>query len=233
MKHSVKKVIRYIIAFVYPEYCPYCSEVIEPWQISCPHCKKNVLNQSVTIRRGVLGSRCVSPFAYEGRVRKAIVNFKFHDMIQYERPLAEMMAKTIREEYDLSEIDLITYVPMYYRDEFKREYNQSRLLAEELSSIFSIPCAALLKKIKRTKKQHLLKFSERKKNLSGAFAVIDKERIKGKGILLIDDVITSGNTLSHCVKKLYSAKPRQVFCATLASAAERERTTRKLPSKKE
>lgn len=233
MNYSVKKVIRYIIAFFYPEYCPYCSKLIEPWDISCPHCEKSVLGKAVTIRRGVLGSRCVSPFAYEGRVRKAIVNFKFHDMIQYKRPLAMILAKTVKEEYDLSKIDLITYVPMHFWDQLNREFNPPQLLAEELSEIFSIPCIATLKKIKRTKKQHHLKFSERKKNLSGAFVLIDKERIKGKDILLIDDVVTSGNTLAHCVKKLYSAKPQQVCCATIASASEHERAKQNLPAAEE
>ena len=228
--NSIKKIYRHIVSFFFPEYCPYCSALIEPDDIACPECGKSILGQAVTIRRGVRGSRCISPFAYEGRVRKAIINFKFHDMPQHARPLAAALSQTLTEEYPMDEIDIITYVPMHKKDRSKREYNQSELLAKELSDAFSIPCTETLLKVRHTKKQHRLKFSERKKNLSGAFALKDKELIKGKTVLLIDDVITSGNTLAYCVKKLYSAKPYQVYCATVASAAEHEKEARKPPS---
>ena len=227
MNYSIKEIYRHIVAFFYPERCPYCSALMEPDDIACPQCGKSVLGSVVTIRRGVMGSRCVSPFAYEVRVRKAIVNFKFHDMPQHARPLAAVLAETIREEYPVDEIDLITYVPLHKKDLRKRGYNQSQLLANELSDTLSLPCEETLVKVKYTKKQHKLKFSERKKNLSGAFELVDKELIKGKNVLLIDDVMTSGNTLSVCVKKLYAAKPYQVYCAVVASAAEHEREERK------
>ena len=223
MNYSIKEIFRYILAFFYPEYCPYCSALIEPDRIACRQCGKSVLGEAVTIRRGVRGARCVAPFAYEGKVRRAIVNFKFHEMGQYARPLGIVLTKTIQEEFPTEEIDLITFVPMYHRDEFKRGYNQSELLAKEVAERLSVPCRKTIKKIKRTKQQHKLKFSQRKKNLSGAFMLIDKESLRGKTILLIDDVMTSGITLSECVKKLYSAKPRQVYCAAVASAAAHER----------
>ena len=231
--NSIKEILRTVSAFFFPERCPYCAALIEPDDISCPKCNRSVLGQAVTIRRGVIGSRCVAPFSYEGRVRKAIVNFKFYDMPQYARPLAAVLAKTVKEEYPVDEIDLITYVPLHKKDLIKREYNQSQLLANELSDIFSIPCEETLIKTKYTKKQHKLNFSERKKNLSGAFSLVDKEQIKGKTVLLIDDVMTSGNTLALCVKKLYSAKTLQVYCAVVACAAEHERTERKQPQKEE
>lgn len=231
--NSFKEIFRHITAFFYPERCPYCGALTEADDICCPQCGKSVLEPSVTIHRGVRGSRCVAPFAYEGRVRKAIVNFKFYDMPQHARPLAKALEKTVREEYPVDEIDLITYVPMHRKDLKNREYNQSQLLAKELSDALLIPCAETLLKTKYTKKQHKLNFSERKKNLSGAFALTDKELIRGKTVLLIDDVMTSGNTLSLCVKKLYAAKPHQVYCAVVACAAEHEREERNQPPSEE
>ena len=100
----------------------------------------------------------------------------------------------------------------------KRGYNQSQLLSKALSSLLDIPYQDTLRKIKRTKKQHRLKYAERKTNLTGAFEVIDKELIKDKRILLIDDIVTSGYTLGNCAKKLSSAKPELICCATIASA---------------
>ncbi len=229
----MKELSRYILAFFYPEYCPYCSALIEPDDIACTDCGREVVARSSVIRRGVLGSRCVAPYAYEGRVRKAIINFKFHEMTQHARPLSKVLEDTVLKEYDVDEIDLITYVPMHKKDLLERGFNQSELLAKELSESLHIPYAGVLEKIKHTKKQHRLKMAKRKENLSGAFALKDKEAIKGKTILLIDDVMTSGSTLSHCVKKLYSAKPARVFCAVIASAAEHERKPKKASDPKD
>lgn len=229
----MREFFRHILAFFYPERCPYCSALIEPDEIACPKCHMTIVSKSVTIGRGVLGSRCVAPYAYEGRVRKAIVNFKFHEVTQHTRTLGAVLADTVKKEYDMESIDLITFVPMHEKDKYRRGYNQSELLAKELSRIFSVPCVPTLKKVKKTKKQHRLPYAERKKNLSGAFSLIGKEQIKGKNILLIDDVMTTGITLSQCVKKLYSAKPNQVFCAVLASASEHEKRERAGDTKSE
>ena len=75
-----------------------------------------------------------------------------------------------------------------------------------------------MKKVKKTKKQHTLTYKERKTNLNGAFELIAKELIKDKNILIVDDIITSGNTLGECCKTLNKGKPKMICCATVASA---------------
>jgi ComF family protein len=147
-----------------------------------------------------------------------ILRLKYFDRIQYVPQVAELMADDIRSAYGENAFDLITFVPMHEKDLKKRGYNQSQLLSKALSTLLDIPYKDTLRKIKRTKKQHRLKYAERKTNLTGAFEVIDKELIKDKRILLIDDIVTSGYTLGNCAKKLSSAKPELICCATIASA---------------
>ena len=207
-----------IFALIFPERCPYCSDLIEPEKIACDKCLNEIKRKHTPLFSGVGGYRCVSSFAYGGKVRRMIIRLKFHDRTQYIPQISEILASDITAAYQISDIDFLTYVPMHKTDQAERGYNQSQLLSEELSRKLSIPCIETLKKVKRTKKQHKLKYFERKNNLAGAFSVIDKDTVKGKNILMIDDVVTSGQTLSKCCKILNTAKPRSIICATIASA---------------
>lgn len=125
------------------------------------------------------------------------------------------MYDSLRERDMLGETDIITFIPMRPVASFLRGYNQSRLIAKHLSALTSIPCAPLLYKIGKTKKQHTLRGIERSGNLLGMFEPT-KERlqeISDRNILLIDDVYTTGSTLNEAAKTLL------IFGAQSVSAA--------------
>ena len=209
---------RKLTALFYPERCPYCGALVEPCEIACAHCYDEIRRKHVPITGGARGLRCVSTFVYDGKVRRMILLLKYHDRTQYVPQVAVLMADDIRAAYGDNAFDIITFVPMHKKDFHKRQYNQSQLLAKELSSLLEIPCRETLMKVKKTKKQHQLKYAERKTNLNGAFALIDKESVKGQRILIIDDIVTSGYTLGNCGKTLNRGKPSLICCATIASA---------------
>nr|WP_316625287.1 phosphoribosyltransferase family protein [uncultured Ruminococcus sp.] len=208
----------YLRALIYPEHCPYCGKPVEPHEIACPLCMEIIKQKHSPIQGGAAGFRCISSFVYDGKVRRAVLRIKYRKRVQYIPQLAAILAQDINSCYGEECFDLITDVPMHKTDVKERGYNQSELLAKELSKLLGVPYADTLIKTKRTKKQHDLYFTERKTNLSGAFALTDKEVLTGKRILLIDDIITSGNTLSKCCKVLSKAKPSKICCATIASA---------------
>lgn len=210
--------LRYLGALIYPEYCPYCSRMIEPLQIACAVCYNEVRRKHLAIPCGARGFRCVSSFVYGGKVRRMVLRIKYRECIQHLRQIIGIFADDINKAYGETAFDFITCVPMYGSDENKREYNQSKLLAKELSNHLGIPYLDALKKVKKTKKQHTLTYKERKTNLNGAFELIAKELIKDKNILIVDDIITSGNTLGECCKTLSKGKPKMICCATVASA---------------
>ena len=213
--------IRKLTAFFYPERCPYCGSLIEACEIACPKCYEDIQQKHVPLPGGARGFRCISSFAYDGRVRRMILRMKFHDRIQYIPQVAQILAGDITKAYGDNAFDCITAVPMHESDLKKRGYNQSVLLAKELAKLLELPYSDTLLKIKKTKKQHLLKYKERKTNLNGAFKVIDKDEINGKRILIIDDIITSGYTLGNCCKVLSRAKPETICCATIANAHDK------------
>lgn len=207
-----------LLTFVFSERCPYCNKLIEAKEIACPECFERLRQKHAPISGGAGGFRCLSSFVYGGRVRSMIIKIKFRDRVQYIPQAAVIMADDIRSQLPVGEIDLITCVPMHEKDFKNRGYNQSQLLAQELGKLLSVPYFDALEKVKRTKKQHRLSYAKRKTNLRGAFRVADSEFIKGKNILIIDDIVTSGYTLFECCKTLSKAEPGSVCCATIARA---------------
>ncbi len=127
------------------------------------------------------------------------------------------MAKTLKDNFDDINFDWVTYIPMYKSKERKRGFNQSRLLAKELSKLCDIPFAdKLLIKLYNTDNQHDCSGLERTGNLIGVFDVDEAFDLTDKTVLLIDDVKTSGATLNECGKMLYLNDVKSVICLTAA-----------------
>ena len=116
----------------------------------------------------------------------------------------------------LAGVDKIAFVPLSKGGVYKRGFNQSEILALNLSKEFSIPVAKILEKTRRTHRQNELARDERLSNLAGAFRIKSNTSINGLTILLIDDVMTTGATLSECAGTLKASGAKEVRCFTLA-----------------
>ncbi len=217
MSGYLKKIITVITDLVYPRRCPYCHDIIESYEYACKKCLSIIPSDG--IHQGVgLGYRCVSALPYKEKYRRAMLNFKFKDKTQYSKEFAVPIAEEIRKSYPDMVFDCITYVPMHIKALKNRGYNQSELLANDVAQLLKIPCVNTLNKVKETVPQHSIKKArERRTNLRGAFKVVDKNYLKGKTILLLDDIVTTGSTLGECCKMLQRAKPSLICCVTLLS----------------
>ena len=111
--------------------------------------------------------------------------------------------------------ELLLPVPLHWWREYRRTYNQSFLLSEYVSSRYGIPiCQDLLVRTRPTPQQKLLSEKQRRKNLKGAFRAAPE--CKGRSIVLIDDVVTTGTTLSECARALKKAGALHVYAACVA-----------------
>ena len=209
---------RKLIGFFYPQRCPFCNTIVRAEDIACDSCMQRIRQVQRPILRGAAGVRCVSSFLYDGKVRRLLIRVKFHNRTQHICQVAAILKKDIDACYAKVPFDLITYVPMHIKDQKHRGYNQSELLAKELGKLMNLPVADTLVKVKRTKKQHSLTYSERRTNLRGAFQTAAGAVLKDKTVLLVDDIITSGSTLGYCAKELSKARPAMICCATIANA---------------
>ena len=152
---------------------------------------------------------------YDDAARGPILALKHADRTDTAPAFARWM---LRAGGDLvREADLIVPVPLHLRRLIKRRYNQSALLARRLGRLSGKPVAvAALKRTRATPSQGGLGRGARKRNVKGAFAVVRPEMVRGKRVLLIDDVLTTGATVAECARVLKGAGARAVDILTVA-----------------
>ena len=141
-------------------------------------------------------------------MRDIIRDYKFHGKSYLYKPLGELMLRTIEAKSLGEGIDLILYMPAHRRKEAKRGYNQAELLATYIGKELEIEVSHNnLVKTRYTKDQNKLSKLERMTNLRGAFTIRNREGIRGKRILLIDDIITTGTTMDEASRILIKNGP--------------------------
>lgn len=220
MTDFIKKAKENFKDLFYTVKCPYCRNVIDKNKYACEKCAESFPEFAI-INFAVGGYKCVSPLPYDGNFASAVKRFKFYNQGVYAKQFAMLMSERIAKEYGDKKFDIITCVPMHKNALKIRKYNQSELLARQCAEILKIPYADTLNKIKENKAQHGIKGKERAKNVKGVYKAVDKEYIKGKNILIIDDIITTGNTLGECARILDKAECKNICCATICAVTYR------------
>lgn len=160
--------------------------------------------------------KCYSVTFYSGIIKEMILNLKYRSDFEAGEVLAFLMYKKIRD-LDIN-IDFVTFIPMYKKDENKRGFNQSRFLAKELCKLSDLKLKETLLKTRSTKDQIGLSKEERNNNIKDCFKAINEEYIKDKRILLIDDVLTTGSTVIEAVKILKKSGCIEIIVLTVAKS---------------
>jgi len=164
-------------------------------------------------------ARSVAPF--EGPVREAVHRLKYRGMQPLARPLGQLMAEAARRETAFSLGEALVPVPLHPRRERQRGYNQAALLARALGEMLSLPVLEYaIVKIKETLSQTALSGQQRRQNLQQSFAVAQPGDIKGKIIIVVDDVFTTGSTISNISHILRQSGAAGVQALTLAGTRQ-------------
>lgn len=231
-----------LFSVVFPDSCRICEQTIEVWTRVpvCPACINDV---SPLKRTGNDCAACGLPLpapgqkqcgrceageyefdrarsygAYEGTLREVLHLFKFHGMRPLAGPLGARMADVLREGWASNEIDAVIAVPLAAQRLRERGFNQAELLAREVARRAGLPLVKEACRRKRaTPPQTGLTRAQRLENLRGAFVPGKKAAaVSGLRILLVDDVFTTGATLSACARVLRHVGARSVCVLTLA-----------------
>ncbi len=183
------------------------SSFDSPGPLLCPDCRSNPPEYQAVRSFGIFG----------GPLREAMHRLKY----QRDVGLGESLSKHLIELYNELkwDIDLVTPVPLSAKRARERGYNQSGLLARPFAYAIQKPYQpGALKRNRDTRSQVDLHADERRKNVEGAFTA-NVGKVKGKVVLVIDDVMTTGSTISACAQALRKAGASAVYGLTLARAA--------------
>ena len=157
-----------------------------------------------------------APWRYAGAVQSAVVQFKYHRRWRLGRWLAEEMAREAHASLPLNQVDAVVPVPLHWLKRRLKGSNPAEQLALVIARSCEKPCLGRsLRRIRWTRTQTRLGSSERARNVRQAF-VASPRWVRGRGVLLIDDVLTSGATANACATALRDAGARAVFVLTAA-----------------
>ncbi len=212
------KIFDYILSLIYPPKCVFCGTVIDKSDI-CEECEKTLpyTKGDSIYQKFPFVDKCISPLYYKDYVRRAVLRFKFAGCSCYSRRLGGIMSECAENNLDCGSIDMVSCIPLSRKRMHDRGYNQAELLAKEISKKVGVEYLPTLKKIRHNTAQSTIKDSkQRAANVIGAYRVIDAEEVKGKYILLVDDVVTTGSTVSECARILKKSGAKAVYCVTLA-----------------
>ena len=212
------KIFDYILSLIYPPKCVFCGMVIDKSDI-CAECEKTLpfTKGDSIYQKFPFVDKCISPLYYKDYVRRAVLRFKFAGCSCYSRRLGSIMSECAENNLDCGSIDMVSCIPLSRKRMHNRGYNQAELLAKEISKKVGVEYLPTLKKIRHNTAQSTIKDSkQRAANVIGAYRVIDAEEVKGKYILLVDDVVTTGSTVSECARILKKSGAKAVYCVTLA-----------------
>ncbi|WP_458402080.1 ComF family protein [Candidatus Avelusimicrobium sp.] len=193
-----------------PLICARCGKPLPDGGAHCYHCRGS---KGKNFKCKIIRSAVV----FGQQVRAVVHAFKYQDRGYLSGFLAERMAQEWDNYPPLSQAELLVPVPLFYRKEKQRGYNQAALLAEKLARLKNMAWDNhALKRLRNTRSQTELGREGRLQNMQGVFVCERPEAVKGKVILLIDDVATTGATLEGCATALKAAGAKKVMAYTFA-----------------
>jgi ComF family protein len=238
---SLKQLLNDVSDIIFPPQCPACAAItnLQPGQVFCRACL-----EKIRFIQGSLCPICGIPYfdspaeshicgtclrerpyydqaravaSFETVIMDVIHKFKYGRNITLGADLGAFLAGFPFPDFDFAQYSLLIPVPLHVKKLRERGFNQALLLAAKLGKKYRLSVNfSLLKRHKFTLTQTGLNKTEREENIKGAFRVIDKKKVAGENIILIDDVYTTGATTNACAHTLLKAGAQKVSVLTLA-----------------
>lgn len=206
-------------AVLFPPKCLLCKKLLSKEETDlCRQCRQT----APVFSKGKIKFSFIAGWTalwyYKDNVRKSLLRYKFSRYRSYVPGYSRMLAMKLQTAgYD--DFDVLTWVPVSRLRRMQRGFDQVELLAREVARQLGTQAVPCLKKIRHTPPQSSLRSAaQRRANVLGAYRVTAPEAVAGKRILLLDDIITTGATVSECSRMLILAGAQQVRCAALAVA---------------
>lgn len=226
----LKTIFNTLINALFPQRCIVCNKLSEEDSFFCKDCQGKIqpIADKICLGCGREQENCdcdrfiyhfdgmIAPFANDGQAKNTFYSFKFGSDFSSVDYFAQNMAYAFKEHFGDIQIDLMCYVPLSEGELYKREFDKCQMLAQKISLLLKIPLENILCKEENVPTQHDLTFDNRFDNVRNAYGTTKK--VKGKNILLIDDIKTTGATLDSCARELKFAGAKKVYCLTALSS---------------
>ncbi|MBP2634070.1 MAG: phosphoribosyltransferase [Firmicutes bacterium] len=217
----LKQIYQAILDTVFPPKCPICHTYVEGRGQWCSIC----LGKVVTKHYAPLDSehvkfldQCIVLCHYRQGLKQLIHAIKYYKKLHYIAPLIWLLNREVSLA-TLPMISIVVPVPLHADRLKERGFNQSEKIFHPWANQQGLEWQNILIRTKATVKQHNLTIAERKQNIKDAFTIIEQMKLKGKTVLLVDDIFTTGATMNECAKMLKQAGAVKVIGLTIASDA--------------
>ena len=220
-----------IFDFFLPRFCPACKRRLAAVEkYVCPECLNKIqtitperlqfeFNKKFTLKKYISGYASLYLFEKDKELQQIIHALKYNQRFLLGKFLGETLGETFQSLFLDWKINLIIPVPLHHLKKAERGYNQSTFIAKGLrKSLGIIVQENILKRGRFTRSQTTMNLTEREENVSGAFKISHPEKIAGKNILIVDDVITTGSTINECDKVLLDNGAAKVYADSIAIA---------------
>ncbi len=212
------RLIERLAVLLFPPKCVLCGRLLQKDETDlCRRCR--IETPEYTRRRFPIPfvAQWSALWYYDGNVRQSLLRYKFGGKRSYASVYGRLLAIKLQDV----PFDLLTSVPVSARRRRKRGYDQVALLANAVGRELGRPPAALLRKTRDNPPQSGIQGrAQRKANVLGVYKAVSPDALAGKRILLLDDIITTGATVSECARVLLSAGAKEVVCAAVAAAGQ-------------
>ena len=213
------KLYHFLMELLFPPKCVLCREILKNGEIDlCKGCRMDAPEYpNRKIKLQFLDS-FAAVWYYEGSVRSSLLRYKFYNARSYSLSYGRILAMKLLREYP-DGFDVLTWVPVSRLRKLRRGYDQVELLAKAVGKELGLAPVPTLKKIRNNRPQSRLKDpAARWANVLGAYRTLENADVKGKCVLLLDDILTTGATAGECARVLLSAGAKEVHCAAVAAA---------------
>lgn len=217
------KLLSLIAALLFPPKCVLCGKLLRRQEtdlchicrVEAPVCPPMRKSLSFVAQWSVL-------WYYKDNVRRSLLRYKFHNAQSYASVYGRLLAMKVQQE--LPEYDILTWIPISSQRFRQRGYDQVELLAKAIGPELGKTPVPTLKKIRDNPPQSgITGQAERRANVLGVYRVTDPKAIAGKRILLLDDIVTTGATISEASRVLLTAGAKEVICAAVATAGQQSK----------
>lgn len=212
------KLYYWLMDVLFPPKCILCRQLLSKEETDlCNSCRVEAPAYSLSKTKPQFLDSFAAVWYYEGSVRGSLLRFKFRGARSYADAYGKLVAMKLQETTE-EEFDLLTWIPVSPLRKLRRGYDQVELIARSAGRELGMEPIPTLKKIRHNRPQSgISDGAKRRANVLGVYRVVDPGLVAGKRIVLLDDILTTGATMSEAARVLKTAGAKEVHCAAVAA----------------